>query len=106
MHKVPGVTVSQCIGSRYANLMVHFGDPLDLIILLFYRLHDLLRLFSILPSTVMLLVNIDYLLHFVVAAHENSRPVVYVFWNDGDHSVHAAVNSLTTSCQSTSASAM
>lgn len=51
----------------------------------------------------MLFVNINHFLHFVIATHEDSRPIVNVLGNDGDHAFHVAVDGLAASCGNTSA---
>lgn len=48
----------------------------------------------------MLLVDVDDLLYFVVAAEEDTGLVVDGLGDDGEHTVHLAVDSLTASCNS------
>lgn len=45
----------------------------------------------------MLLVDVDNLLHLIVASQEDSTPVVNVLGHNVDHTAHLAVNSLTAS---------
>lgn len=35
------------------------------------------------------------MLHFVLAAHKDARPVVDVFWYDGEHTFHPTIDGLT-----------
>ena len=44
-----------------------------------------------------LLVDVDDLLHLVVAAHEDARPVVNRLWHHLKHPLHLTVDGLTTS---------
>lgn len=41
-------------------------------------------------------VDINDLLHFIVTAKEDTRPVVNVLWDDLQHALHLAVDGLTT----------
>lgn len=51
-----------------------------------------------------LCVDIDDFLYLVVAAKEDTRPVVDVLGNDFDHALHVAVDGLTTRCVTNSVS--
>ena len=46
-----------------------------------------------------LLVNINDLLHLLVAAQEDARSVVDVLGHDLDHAIHVAVDGLSASCE-------
>lgn len=48
----------------------------------------------------MLLVDVNDLLHLIIAAQEDSASVVDVLGDDVDHPSHLAVNCLTAGCQS------
>ena len=55
---------------------------------------------SFMTSSLFLLVlsvNVNDLLHFLVTAEEDTRSVVDVLGHNGEHTLHLAVNSLTTS---------
>lgn len=45
-----------------------------------------------------LCVDIDNLLHLVIAAEEDTGPVMDVLGNDFQHALHLAVDGLTASC--------
>lgn len=46
----------------------------------------------------MLLVDINHFLHFVIAAHEDARPIVDMLGHHRQHSLHPAVDGLATGC--------
>ena len=45
----------------------------------------------------MFLVDIDDFLHLIIAAHKDPRAIVNVLGDNGNHTLHATVNRLTTS---------
>ena len=48
-------------------------------------------------SVLVFLVNIDDLLYFVITTHEDSRAIMYMFRDHGEHTFHMTVDRLTTS---------
>jgi len=42
-------------------------------------------------------VDINHFLHFVIAAHEDSRSVVNMLWNNSNHAFHVTIDGLATS---------
>jgi len=54
---------------------------------------------SIFLFLLVLRVDVNDLLHLLVTAEENTRSVVNVFGHNGEHTLHLAVDGLTTSCE-------
>ncbi len=46
------------------------------------------------PTLHVLLVHLDHFLHFVVATHKNSGPVMNVLRYDGEHTLHSTIDRL------------
>ena len=53
-----------------------------------------IRLFQ---SVLVFLVNIDDLLYFVITTHEDSRPIMNMFRDHGEHTFHTTVDRLAAS---------
>ena len=62
-----------------------------------HYVHRLRIYYPILHSVLMFLMNVDDFLYFVITTHEDSRAIVNMFRDHGEHTFHMTVDRLTAS---------
>ena len=62
-----------------------------------HYVHRLVIYYPILRSVLIFLMNVDDFLYFVITTHEDSRTIVNMFRDHGEHTFHMTVDRLTAS---------